>query len=199
MDEVVEERELEQGTVLFRLGTRPRGVWLIVSGWVELVAASMGRKEIIATIGSEQCVGDGILLQRSVAPYTATVLMPGSAGFISAARFTRLIADDAEIARRWAAKLAAATARAQGRVVELLGENLQQQVARVLLHEGFNGTFPFPQDVCAGLLGASRPAVNQVLKDLEARSLIRLSYGRIEVLEKARVVQLAQSVRSGTH
>lgn len=63
----------------------------------------------------------------------------------------------------------------------------------LLLHEGFNETFPFLQDLCAGLLGASRPAVNQVLKDLEARSLIRLSYGRIHVLEKTLVVQLADS------
>lgn len=57
------------------------------------------------------------------------------------------------VATRWASKLAGAVARAQGRVVELLGHNLGQQVARVLLHEGEDGKFPFSQEMSAALLG----------------------------------------------
>jgi CRP/FNR family transcriptional regulator, cAMP and macrophage regulator len=92
---------------------------------------------------------------------------------------------------RWISKLAGSMARMQGRVIELLGQSLHQQVARVLLHEGEDGHFPFPQEVCAALLGASRPSVNQVLKEFETEGLVRLSYGLIEVLDEKQIIQIA--------
>ena len=39
------------------------------------------------------------------------------------------------------------------------------------------------QDQIAAMLSASRQTVNQLLKDLEARGLLRLSYGTIEILD----------------
>lgn len=64
-------------------------------------------------------------------------------------------------------------------------------MARVLLHEGEDGKFPFSHEMCAALLGASRSSVNQVLKQLERQAVVRLSYGRIDVLDKAEIARVA--------
>jgi CRP-like cAMP-binding protein len=43
------------------------------------------------------------------------------------------------------------------------------------------------QDQLAAMLSTSRQTVNQLLKDLEARGLVRLSYGAIEILDLDRL------------
>lgn len=92
---------------------------------------------------------------------------------------------------RWATKLAGHSARVQGRVFEMLGRNLQQQVTRVLLNEGEDGVFPFSQEMCAALLGVNRAPVNQVLKELERQRLVNLRYRHIELLDEKKLSKLA--------
>ncbi len=49
-----------------------------------------------------------------------------------------------------------------------------------------------PQEQLALLLALSRQTVNQVLKDFEARGLLRLAYGEIELLDFAGLRALAR-------
>ena len=48
------------------------------------------------------------------------------------------------------------------------------------------------QEQLALMLSLSRQTVNQVLKELEAQSLLRLAYGRIDIVDMARLREMAK-------
>jgi CRP-like cAMP-binding protein len=43
------------------------------------------------------------------------------------------------------------------------------------------------QEVLAAMVSSSRQSINQVLKELEAKGLIKVAYGEIEILDLARL------------
>jgi CRP-like cAMP-binding protein len=79
--------------------------------------------------------------------------------------------------------IAGRLASSQQRLVDLLGAPLAQQVARVLVDEAVDDELPYSQATIAALLGARRPSVNKVLKDLQHRRLIEVGYRTIEILD----------------
>jgi len=89
--------------------------------------------------------------------------------------------------------LASYVERMQQRVEELASGDLKVRTATLLLNETDTGsdTVRLPQLTLAELLGASRSSVNRVLKDLEARGMLRIRYRRIDVLDRAGMRALA--------
>ena len=59
-----------------------------------------------------------------------------------------------------------------------------------VLRLGTRRVLHVPQEQLAQLLSLSRQTVNQVLKDFEARGILKLAYGEIEVLDFSRLHQL---------
>lgn len=182
---------LDPGHVLFERGADPPGVWIIQSGWVELLHGSTRSDGVIALLGPFQCVGDIPLMLDEPAPYRACAVTESSCLFSSGADFKRMLRTNPKFLLRWTTKLAGRVARTQGRVVEMLGKTLKEQVARALLHESREGTFAFSQEMCAAMLGASRAPVNQVLKELEALGVVKLGYGRIEIVDERMLMRVA--------
>lgn len=196
--EVVSPIAFSDGHVLFDVGDDPEGVWIIQTGWVEFLVGTARTNGVIALLGPRQCAGDLPLILGAPAPYRARTVGDTSCLFIPANTFERLLAKNPKIALRWGTKVAGHTARMQGRVLEMLGHTLEQQVARVLLHEGSDGLFPFSQEMCAAMLGVSRAPVNQVLKEFERQRLVRLSYRQIELLNEKKLAAIAgRTVRKG--
>ena len=54
-----------------------------------------------------------------------------------------------------------------------------------------NGRVELPQQTLAAMLGAQRPSLNKVLKDLERDGLITISYGAIEIRDTTRLASRA--------
>lgn len=183
--------ELSQGHVLFDRGESPAGVWIVQSGWVGLLAGATRSSGVITLIGPRQCVGEIPLMLDEVAPYRAEALAHATCLFIEAGDLRHALAANPTFLLRWTTKLAGRVARVQGRVIEMLGASLREQVARVLLHECDDGVFPFSQEVCAAMLGASRAPVNQVLKELERDGAVRLGYGHVEIIDEDRIAAVA--------
>ncbi|MBW3595631.1 MAG: Crp/Fnr family transcriptional regulator [Actinobacteria bacterium] len=184
---------LDSGDVLFERGSDPAGVWIIQSGWIELLEGSTRTDGVIALLGPLQCAGDIPLMLRQPAPYRACAVTESSCLFMSANEFGQMLATNPKFLLRLATKLAGRVSRVQGRVVEMLGKSLTEQVARVLLHESHDGTFAFSQEMCAAMLGASRAPVNQVLKDLERRGVVKLGYAHIDVVDEDALTHIAHS------
>lgn len=182
---------LDPGEVLFDSGSEPPGVWIIQSGWVELLDGTTRSDGVIALMGPLECVGDIPLMLDEPAPYKACAVSESSCLFGSAAEFNHMLRANPTFLLRWTTKLAGRVARSQGRVVEMLGKNLKQQVARVLLHESRDRRFPFSQEMCAAMLGASRAPVNQVLREFEAHGAVRLGYGRVDLIDEDALIAIA--------
>ncbi len=173
--------ELSAGELLFRRGEVPAGVWIIREGWLELRARHTRAEGVVAVLGALECVGELSLILREPAVFSAVAVTDLHCLFMPASSFTRYLRKNPTFTLRWTVKLAGRVARVQGRVVELLGATLKEQVARLLLHESRDGVFPFAQEVCAAMLGASRSPVNQTLKELEREGVVTLRYGRVEI------------------
>jgi CRP-like cAMP-binding protein len=81
-------------------------------------------------------------------------------------------------------------AEVQARLVDLLAGGLQAQLASLLVREAEQGRVHLSQQVLAALVGGRRTSVNRVLKDLEARQLIKLRYRQVEILDPAGLAAL---------
>lgn len=184
---------LDSGGVLFERGSDPAGVWIIQSGWIELLDGSTRTEGVIALLGPLQCAGDIPLMLHQPAPYRACAVTESSCLFMSANDFSHMLGTNPKFLLRWATKLAGRVSRVQGRVVEMLGKSLREQVARVLLHESHDGTFSFSQEMCAAMLGASRAPVNQVLRELERAGIVKLGYAHVDLLDEDTLTQIAHS------
>jgi CRP-like cAMP-binding protein len=66
----------------------------------------------------------------------------------------------------------------------LIAENYGEGEPRRALH--------LPQEQLALMLAISRQTTNQILKELEAQGIVRLTYGEIEILDLPRLRQAAQ-------
>ncbi len=187
---MLQDCSFNPGEVLFDRGSVPDGVWIIKNGWVELLAGATPAAGVIELLGPLQCFGEIPLMLEEPAPYTAKAVTEGSCLFMAAPDFARVIAGNPKFLLRWAGKLAGRVARVQGRIVEMLGSSLREQVARLLLHESRDGVFAFSQDTCAAMLGASRAPVNQVLKEFERLGVVAIGYGQVEILDEPGVARL---------
>jgi CRP-like cAMP-binding protein len=74
----------------------------------------------------------------------------------------------------------------QDRLDDLLAGSLESQLASLLLREaGTSGEATITHGHLAELLGVQRSSVQRVLKSLESEGLIKLSYRRIELVDRA--------------
>jgi biotin operon repressor len=84
-------------------------------------------------------------------------------------------------------------------LLEVLGGNLRQRVARVLIEEAQDGTLRLPQRRIARMLGVQRTSVNKILKSLEEDGLVTLSYGRVRLDDRIQLDAIAFSGDNALH
>jgi CRP-like cAMP-binding protein len=177
----LDERALQRGQPLYHVGTFPGSVCIVRHGCIELVVPGPFRRVVIQALRPGDVDGDIQLLLGMPTLYEARASMPSLCLLLSAEAFERLLADHPPLARRWLSGVASRLARSQARVTMLLGLPLRAQVAQLLLEENYEGVVPFPQATLAAMLGARRPSVNRVLKELRDQHAVELEYGRVVI------------------
>lgn len=178
----LKQRRLERGSVVFRGGQPASGVWIVQQGRVELSVGSGRRRTVVHLLRSGDVDGDIQLLLDMPLPYTARVLDDAILLSLTAADFENLLHTSLPIARRWLSSVAQRLAVSQMRLLGLLGRTLTEQVAQLLLDEAVDGQVSLPQRTLAAMLGAQRPSLNKILKELERVGLIGVRYAAIEIL-----------------
>lgn len=184
-------RDVERGGVLFAAGQTPQGVWIIREGTVELSIGAGRRRMVVQLLRPGDVDGDVQLLLAMPFPYTARAASDAQALFLESASFDRLLAEHPRVARRWLSSVATRVVRSQARILGLLGKSLTAQAARLLTDEAVDGRIRLPQRTLAAMLGAHRPSLNKVLKDLERSRLVRVGYSEIEILDSEGLSRLA--------
>lgn len=102
-----------------------------------------------------------------------------------------MIAGQPRFAQRWLGSLAARLERSQRRVSSLLDGDLRRRAAELLLEEAEGDRVRLPQSTLAALIGARRPSLNRVLKELEGEGVIEISYRKISIVDRARLEEHA--------
>ncbi len=123
---------------------------------------------------------------------TATVFAwePTETLSLSGTAFKMLCRENPSIERLVVSLMSERVDQLSHRLLEALYVGVDRRVYRRLVElcdiygNGVAGTvIPVTQDDLAGLVGASRPTVNQVLQRLGASNIVKLSRGRLEVVD----------------
>ncbi|WP_459199724.1 Crp/Fnr family transcriptional regulator (plasmid) [Ralstonia pseudosolanacearum] len=190
------------GDMLFRRGDPSDGLYCVVEGAIRIGATSAeGRESLLAVLEPVNWFGEIGVLDRQARTHDARADDGALLLHMPQAPLVALL-DSAPASLRAFALLLTHKLRLTFTVLEetaLLPT--AERVARrlLLMADGYGdlrlGTrrvLCVPQEQLALLLALSRQTVNQVLKDFEARGLLRLAYGEIELLDFAGLRALAR-------
>jgi CRP-like cAMP-binding protein len=183
----------EPGTRLLAPGGPVEWIGLIEYGEVELSHRSGVRRMVLQILRDGDLLGDVPYFCRLPSPYTARTLTEVMLIRLEREDLEALLASHPMIAQRFLYSLASRLERMQRRLLQLTGGELRTQVASLLLDEAGadSGPVGLPQATLAELLGARRPSVNRVLKELEAKGMIRLAYRRVDILDAGALTRVA--------
>ncbi len=190
---IVGEETLPAGTPLMSEGEPVSSVGVIHAGTVELYRRSGRRRVVLHLLRAGDVYGDIPVLCEMSAPFSARVLSTATVTRMVPGTLWEVLEAEPQRCRRFLYSVASRLERSQRRLLELTAGDLRSQVATLLLDEtaGVGGEVRLTQTTIAGLLGASRQAVNGVLKDLEREGALEIGYRRVAVIDP---VQLADGL-----
>jgi len=197
--EMAQVQRLDAGQRLFRRGDKPSGLYAVVDGAVRIGAVSENGKEALLTLVEppywfgEISLFDGLpRTHDAFAESASTLLLLPQHDLLTLLErepqywrdFALLMSHKlrlAFIALEDMSLLPAAPRLA--RRLLLIAENYGESEPRRVLH--------LAQEQLALMLSLSRQTTNQILKELRAQGVVQLTYGEIEILDFARLRQLA--------
>ena len=192
-------RRFARNEVLFHEGDPGESLHLISKGFVAIRSSTnLGDVVTLAVLGAGQTFGELALLSDDK-ERTASAIALDAAETLSWShkQVEALRRSSPDVDRFLIEVLAEQVQRLSGLLVEALHQPVESRVLRrlaalaELYHPDINeATIPVTQDDLASLAGTTRPTANRVLKDAEAIGLLRLSRGRITVVDRQRLVDV---------
>ncbi len=182
-------QRLKPGTRILAMGDDVGFIGILESGEVEVYHRAGLRRVVLQVLRAGDMVGDVPYFCRMPAPFSVRTISDAVMLRLDDERLNWLLASRPVIAQRFLYSLASRLERMQRRLLQLTGRGLRAQVATLLMDEmdGDRRQLELPQAMIAELLGATRPSVNKVLKELEADGMVALTYRRVEVLDPERL------------
>ncbi len=189
-------RSFGRGDVVFHEGDPGDSLHLVRSGMFAIrVSASDGETLTVNVVAPGEFFGELALIRAAHRPRrTATViaLVPSTTLALAGSAFTALRAAHPSVDQLVVAALAQRVEELGGRLLEALYVGVDRRVYRRLLElaevcsrTSSDGLIPLSQTDLAGMAGASRPTVNQVLQRLVARGTISLHRRQIVIEDLA--------------
>jgi CRP-like cAMP-binding protein len=188
-------RSFARGETLVHEDDAADSLHLVEAGRVAVrVCTPDGDTAILNVLGPGDCFGELSLLgPHAVRSASIVALEPARTRALSAAAFRRLRATNRSAEQLLLSLLARRVEELSERLVEVMYAGMDVRVSRRLaeLAETYATgpvgpvVIPLTQDHVAGLVGGTRPSVNQVLRRLAGQGVVELGRGRITVLDRA--------------
>jgi CRP/FNR family transcriptional regulator, cyclic AMP receptor protein len=188
---IARRRRFAKGEVVFHAGDPGDALYLVARGRFAIRGGtSLGDAVMFAVVGSGGFFGELALVGDDRRSATVTALESGETLTIVRKDFEELRQRHPSVDNVLMAALADQVRRMSDLVMEFLFLPAETRVLRRLLavSELWGGpqagvVVPFTQEDLAGLAGTTRPTANRTLRQAEAAGLIRLTRGRIELLD----------------
>lgn len=185
--------QLEPGQRLFRRGDPPCGLYAVLQGMMRVGAVGRDGKEALLTL-VEPPYWFGEISLFDGQPRTHDAYAEGATRLLHVpqAALLELLAREPVYWRDFALlmsqKLRLTFIALEQMSLMPAAQRLAQRL--LLMAEGYGETGPrqvlhLAQEQLALMLGLSRQTTNQILKDLQARGAVRLTYGEIEIVDLA--------------
>ena len=179
------EARVAGGTFVFKRGDRAARVHIVRTGSIELSKVINGRRVTLQRLRPGDVFGDVPAFLGREEPFDARAVRDSTVLSLEASALFDLLTTRPGVARRWFMSMAERMAGLQDRLDDLLAGSLESQLASLLLREaGSTGDVSITHAHLADLLGVQRSSVQRVLKSMESAKSIRLSYRRIEVVDR---------------
>lgn len=192
-------RSFGAGAIIVAEGEPGDDFYLIESGRVALrVTTPAGDVSTLSVLSAGQSFGEMALVARRRRTATAIAMEPVTTRVMSRRLFDSLRHTHSGVDRMLVDILASRVDRLSRQLAEALYLPVEARLARRLLAlAGVYRTAPGPvvlpltQEDIAGIVGASRPTVNQILNRLATANAVELRRGRVIVLDEPALQALA--------
>lgn len=180
------------GTHLFRQGEASTSAYVIEEGTVELYRGDKSSARVVARAGSGTVLGDIAMFRGEPYVQSARAVDSVVALRLDRDRLIPLLLERPVIALRWLVAGLSQLERTQRRVVGLMHRAVIEQVAGLLVDEADDrGEVHLSQADIAGLIGASRQAVNESISQLRTLGAVETGYRVVRVTDHALLSQAA--------
>ena len=190
---------LSAGQQLFRRGDPPCGLYAVLGGSMRVGAVSrQGKEALLTLVEAPYWFGEISLFDGLPRTHDAYAEGPCLLLQVPQAALLALLQQQPQYWRELALLMSQKLRLAFVALEEMSLLPAAPRLARRLLMmaEGYGETGPrrvlhLAQEQLALMLGLSRQTTNQILKDLEARGALRLTYGEIEITDLGTLRQAA--------
>jgi CRP/FNR family transcriptional regulator, cyclic AMP receptor protein len=185
-------RTFAAGARLFSRGDAPSGLYAVLEGSVRITATTEhGREALLTLVEPPAWFGEIAVFDRQPRTHDAIADEQSQVLHVPQAALEAILARDPhhwrELGLLVTSKLRLAFLAMEDMATLPVAARLARRLA--LMAEGYGERegkrriVEVRQEQLASMLSTSRQTVNQLLKELEGRGLVRLSYGQIEILD----------------
>lgn len=186
------------GTHLFREGEASTSAYVIEEGTVELYRGDKAASRVVARAGSGAVIGDIAMFRGDPYVQSARAVEPVVALELERDRLIPLLLERPVIALRWLVAGLSQLERTQRRVVGLMHRTVIEQVAGLIIDEvDDRQEVHLSQSDIAGLIGASRQAVNEAMSQLRSMGAVETGYREVRVIDDAVLAEAATGPDEG--
>ncbi len=173
------------GQVITEAGTAVTDVHVVASGTIELRRPGDPRRAVISVLRRGGVIGDVPELLGRVHHADAVAVSDAELVSLRPDRLATMLAESPGLARAWSVSLAERVLESRERLGELLAGHLDHRVGAVLLRRvDLDGRVDLTQEAMARLLGVQRSSINEAIRRLELRGLVRRGYGHVVVTDR---------------
>ncbi len=196
-------RSLAAEERLFSRGDPPDGLYAALSGSLRIAGLSEGGKEaVLAVVEPPQWFGEIAVFDRLPRTHDAITAVESVVLHVSTTALDSMLKEHPEWWRDLGLLVTTKLRLAFVVMEDMALLPLLPRVARrlVLMAEGYGEwsdrtarVVKVSQEILAAMVSSSRQSTNQALKELEARGLIKVNYGEIELIDIAALRAIAHS------
>jgi CRP/FNR family transcriptional regulator, cyclic AMP receptor protein len=190
-------KPLVAGESLFLKGSMPDALFGVVSGCLRVsVSAENGRQAVISLLEPGHWFGEVSLLIGRQRVYDIVAVEPGEVAIVNAEDFHQLIQERPDVHMAFTRLVCFRLRVALSWIDDVILMPLAARLAKRMLsletrvHDCAT-MLGVSQEDLAAMLGVSRQSVNRQLRQWEAEGLVRLHYGRIELLDAEALLRVS--------
>lgn len=198
LDRMTTLTSVSRGRVFYQPEDHGEVLFLIKQGRVQLYRISPeGKKLVIATLGPGALFGEMALLGQQMHSAFAEALEDCLIVVMSRADLERLILSRPAVGLRMLEMTGRRLSDAEARLEDMAFKGIPARLASLLLRladeRGANDIVGLTHQDLAETIGTYRETATQVLNDMKLAGLIEIGRKRIDILDRARLGELARS------
>jgi CRP/FNR family transcriptional regulator len=186
-------RRFSRGDVLFLEGERNDGLYLLRSGRVRIYKTSPeGREQVLAIVAPGESFNEVPVFDDGPNPASAQALEDSEAFLLLKGDIQGLLRRSPSFAGAVVQTFASRLRQLATLIEDLSFRHVTGRVAKIILaQDGKSPPARLTQQEMAAMAGTAREVVGRVLKALEQEGVVRVERGRVVVLDRARLEELA--------